>query len=157
MGEQRIETPIIVVGLIRAGTTLLSYLLDQDTQNRSLLNWEAADNVRPPTPQTWRQGPRVDAARSAADVAAELNPDVAKAHHEEADGPTERITVMAQDFKSLMRETLANVPSYGEWLLQADHQSAYEHHKLCAADPSVRWSRATPIQMPLSLSCTGIR
>ena len=40
----------------------------------------------------------------------------------------ECITVMAQDWKSLMWETLANVPSYGEWLLQSDQHSAYEHH-----------------------------
>ena len=52
--EERIEAPIIVVGMFRAGTTLLSHLLDQDPNNRSLLNWEAADNVPPPTPQTWR-------------------------------------------------------------------------------------------------------
>ncbi len=147
--EQRIEAPIIVVGLFRAGTTLLSYLLDQDVDNRSLLNWEAADNVPPPTPQTWRQGPRVDAARAAAQMAAQMNPDMAKAHHEEVDGPTECITVMAQDFKSLMWETLANVPSYGEWLLQTDHHSAYEHHKLAlqilqSDGVSGRWSLKSP-------------
>jgi hypothetical protein len=128
--SQKIEAPIIVVGLFRAGTTLLSYLLDQDENNRSLLNWEAADNVPPPTPETWRSGPRVDAARAMAEMAAQMNPDMDRAHHEEADGPTECITVMAQDWKSLMWETLANVPSYGEWLLAADHRSAYEHHKL---------------------------
>ena len=59
-----------------------------------------------------------------------MNPDMNKVHREEADGPTECITVMAQDWKSLMWETLANVPSYGQWLLSADHHSAYEHHKL---------------------------
>jgi hypothetical protein len=128
--EQKIEAPIIVVGLFRAGTTLLSCLLDQDENNRSLLNWEAADNVPPPTPETWRSGPRVDAARAMAEMAAQLNPDMDKAHHEEADGPTECITVMAQDWKSMVWETLANVPSYGEWLLNADHHSAYDHHKL---------------------------
>ena len=64
--EERIEAPLIVVGLFRAGTTLLSYLLDQDPGSRSLLNWEAADNVPPPTPDTWKSGPRVDAARAAA-------------------------------------------------------------------------------------------
>ena len=147
--EQKIEAPIIVVGLFRAGTTLLSYLLDQDPASRSLLNWEAADNVPPPTPDTWRSGPRVDLARAAAELTAQMNPDMAKAHHEEADGPTECITVMAQDFKSLMWETLANVPSYGEWLLQADHHSAYEHHKLAlqtlqSEGVAGRWTLKSP-------------
>jgi hypothetical protein len=128
--EEKIEAPIIVIGLFRAGTTLLSYLLDQDANNRSLLNWEAADNVPPPTPETWRSGPRVDAGRAMVELTNQMNPDMDTVHHEEADGPTECITVMAQDWKSLMWETLANVPSFGEWLLQADHHSAYEHHKL---------------------------
>ena len=128
--EGRIEAPIIVIGLFRAGTTLLSYLLDQDPASRSLLNWEAADQIPPPTPETWRSGPRVEAARAGAALAAQLNPEIDKVHHEEPDGPTECITVMAQDFKSMMWETLANVPSYGEWLLTADHHSAYAHHQL---------------------------
>ena len=128
--EERIDAPIIVIGMFRAGTTLLSHLLDQDPQNRSLLNWEAADNVPPPTPQTWRSGPRVDAVRAGLEMAVQMNPEMNLVHREEADGPTECITVMAQDWKSLMWETLANVPSYGEWLFTADHHSAYEHHKL---------------------------
>src|SRR4051812_13575233 len=119
--EERIEAPIIVIGMFRAGTTLLSHLLDQDPQNRSLLNWEAADNVPPPTPQTWRSGPRVDAVRAGLEMAVQVNPEMNLVHREEADGPTECITVMAQDWKSLMWETLANVPSYGEWLFTADH------------------------------------
>jgi hypothetical protein len=128
--EERIESPLIVVGMFRAGTTLLSHLLDQDPANRSLLNWEAADNVPPPTPETWRSGPRVDAVRAGLEMAVQMNPEMNLVHREEADGPTECITVMAQDWKSLMWETLANVPSYGEWLAAADHHSAYEHHTL---------------------------
>jgi hypothetical protein len=128
--EERIDAPIIVIGMFRAGTTLLSHLLDQDPQNRSLLNWEAADNVPPPTRETWRSGPRVEAVRAGLEMAVQMNPEMNLVHREEADGPTECITVMAQDWKSLMWETLANVPSYGEWLFTADHHSAYEHHKL---------------------------
>ena len=60
----------------------------------------------------------------------QLNPRVRVVHHEEADGPTECIAVMSQDFKSLSWEAIANVPTYGEWLLQTDHRSAYEYHRL---------------------------
>ncbi len=91
--EERIDAPIIVIGMFRAGTTLLSHLLDQDPQNRSLLNWEAADNVPPPTPQTWRSGPRVEAVRAGLEMAVQMNPEMNLVHREEADGPTECITV----------------------------------------------------------------
>jgi hypothetical protein len=59
-----------------------------------------------------------------------LNPGFHAIHHEEPDGPTECVTLLAQDFKSLLWETLANVPSYSAWLLAVDQTSAYEYHRL---------------------------
>ena len=125
-----IEAPIVVIGMFRAGTTFLGQLLDQDPDNRSLLRWEALDSAPPPTPATHRAGPRVDAAREAGAMLDALNPAVRAIHHEEADGPTECIAVMSQDFKSLSWEAIANVPSYGAWLRAADHRSAYAYHRL---------------------------
>src|SRR5437899_10856486 len=60
---QCIEAPLVVIGMFRAGTTFLSYLLDQDHRNRSLLQWESGDSVPPASPADHRAGPRVDAAR----------------------------------------------------------------------------------------------
>jgi Sulfotransferase family len=127
--QETITAPLFVVGLFRAGTTLLSYLLDQDPANRSLLSWEAADSVPPPEPASHRAGPRLEAARARSGLAAQLNPGINAMHHEEADGPTECVTIMAQDFASMLWETLANVPTYADWLLQTDHLSTYAHHR----------------------------
>jgi hypothetical protein len=127
---QSIDAPLFVIGMFRAGTTLLSYLLEQDRQNRALLLWEASDSVPPSTPENHRQGPRVEAARANGQMMDMLNPGLAAVHHEEADGPTECIALMSQEFKSLLWEAIANVPSYGDWLLSADQRSAYEYHRL---------------------------
>ena len=67
----------------------------------------------------------------------QINPRLRAIHHEEPDGPTECITLMSQDFKSLSWEAISNVPAYGRWLLAADQQSAYEYHR-----PRCRSSRA---------------
>lgn len=131
VADEQIVRPVFVIGLFRAGTTLLSNLLDQDSANRSLLNWEAGDCVPPPTPETFRSGPRVDVAAGKMGMLEMLNPQLAAIHHEDAAGPTECITLMAQDFKALLWESIANVPSYGAWLMQVDQRSAYRHHKLC--------------------------
>ena len=128
--DEVIEAPIFVIGMFRAGTTLLSYLLEQDRLNRALLLWESSDSVPPPTPETHRQGPRVDAARANGQMMDMLNPDLAAVHHEEADGPTECIAVMSQEFKSLLWEAIANVPSYAQWLQAVDQRSAYEYHRM---------------------------
>ena len=130
VADERIEAPLIVIGMFRAGTTFLSNLLDADAGNRPLLRWESGDSVPPPSGSTFRSGPRVDAARASADMLEQLNPKMAVIHHEEADGPTECIAVMSQDFKSLSWEAIANVPTYGRWLHDVDQRSAYEYHRL---------------------------
>lgn len=128
--DERIDAPIVVIGMFRAGTTLLSRLFDQDRRNRALLMWEAGDSVPPPTPSSHRIGPRVDAVRASNAMLAQINPQIAVVHHEQADEATECITVMSQDFKSLTYEAIANVPGYDEWLMGADHRSAYEYHRV---------------------------
>ena len=115
--EQRTERPIIVLGLPRTGTTLLSELLHRDPANRSLMRWEALDSVPPPEAATFTTDPRIDATRASAEMMDTLNPGFSAIHYEAPDGPTECVAVLAQDFKSLLWECVANVPSYGEWLL----------------------------------------
>ncbi|MDQ1467648.1 MAG: hypothetical protein QOH10_2063 [Actinomycetota bacterium] len=130
VADERIDAPVVVIGMFRAGTTFLSYVLEQDRRNRALLRWEAADSVPPPSPSDHRRGPRVEAARVGGDMLEQINPRLRAIHHEEPDGPTECITLMSQDFKSLSWEAISNVPAYGRWLLSADQRSAYEYHRL---------------------------
>jgi Sulfotransferase family len=130
VAAEKIEAPLVVVGIFRAGTTLFSNLLAQDPHNRPLLRWEASDSVPPPTPQQFRSGPRVEAARAGMQMLEALNPKTAVVYHEEADGPTECISVMSQDFKSLSWEAISNVPGYSRWLQDVDQRSAYQYHRL---------------------------
>jgi hypothetical protein len=127
---ERIDAPLIVIGMFRAGTTFLSYVLEQDPRNRALLRWEAGDSVPPPTPATLHDDPRIETARLGNDMLEQINPRIRAIHHEEPDGPTECITLMSQDYKSLSWEAISNVPAYGEWLLEVDQRSAYEYHRL---------------------------
>jgi len=130
VASEAIDAPLVVIGMFRAGTTFLSCLLDQDRGNRPLLLWESADSAPPASPADHRAGPRIEAAREHGAMLDQLNPMMRVVHHEEPDGPTECIAVMSQDFKSLSWEAIANVPAYGEWLLQTDQRSAYEYHRL---------------------------
>lgn len=147
--EERIDAPVVVIGMFRAGTTLLSRLFDQDPRNRALLMWEAGDSVPPPTPANHRHGPRVDAVHASNAMLAEVNPQIEVVHHEQADEATECITVMAQDFKSLTYEAVANIPGYDRWLLGVDQRSAYEYHRsvlqvLQSGGVRGRWTLKSP-------------
>jgi hypothetical protein len=129
VADEAVEAPLFVVGMFRAGTTLLSHLFDQDPRNRALLSWEVADSVPPPTLADFRAGPRVEAVRAGQRMLSQINPAIDSVHHEEADQATECLGILGQDFKSLLWEAMTNVPSYGAWLDGVDHLSAYRHHR----------------------------
>ncbi len=149
VADERIEAPIVVIGMFRAGTTLLSRLLDQDPRNRALLMWEAGDSAPPPTIANHRSGPRVDAVHASNAMLAEINPMIEVVHHEQADEATECITVMGQDFKSLTYEAVANVPGYHRWLMDVDQRSAYEYHRAALPGAAERGSaRSVDAQEP---------
>lgn len=149
VSDERIEAPFVVIGMFRAGTTFLSYLLEKDERHRPLLRWEAGDSVPPPTAETIRTDPRIDAARAASAMLDQINPRVRVVQSEEPDGPTECISVLNQDFKSLTWEAMANAPAYGEWLHAVDHRSAYDYHRrvlqvLQSGGVRGRWSLKSP-------------
>jgi hypothetical protein len=131
ISEQRIERPLVVLGLPRTGTSLASYLLDQDPQRRSLLTWEAENSVPPASTETLRTDPRCLKKK------AELNKladglkaaNIPMVHWDEADGPTECMFVQNQDFKAYLWEAFMPTPAYGDWLLQEDMSSTYAYER----------------------------
>jgi len=142
--ERRVESPIIIVGTARAGTTLLSYLLDQDDRFRSLLAWEVSDPVPPPHAEELRSGPRVEAGRRGQELLQAFHPSLRTIHHEDPNGPTECIGLLAQHFMSIVW-LFGAAPTYSKWLINdAKYQSAYEYHHLALqvlqAHTSSHWS-----------------
>lgn len=128
---QSVDRPLVILGLPRTGTTVASYLLDQDPARRSLLHWEAADSVPPATTETLRTDPRClkkkeerDAMAAALEAAQFPVP-----HWEDADGPTECTFLVSQDFKAFLWEAFMPTGAYSEWLLQTDVTSAYEYER----------------------------
>ena len=130
LAHQHIERPVFVLGMPRTGTTLLSYLLDQDPAHRSLKRWEALASVPPPEPAGAAHDPRIEDARDAEEMLDALNPGFKAIHYEAPDGPTECVAIFSQEFKSLLWETVANVDGYGQWLRTCDLTSAYAYHQL---------------------------
>ena len=78
--DEAIKAPIVVLGLPRTGTTLLSHLLDLDPRSRSLKAWEAGALTPPPTLAGYEDDPRIaEAARAEAGLA-KLNPPAPAMH-----------------------------------------------------------------------------
>lgn len=127
--EARVERPVFILGMPRTGTTMVSYMMDADPENRSLLKWEAYDVTPPAAPGALRTDPRCLAELAADQKLIEANPKALATHFEAGDGPTECVHLLAQDFKSLMFAVLSTTPTYHDWLLSCDMSSAFAHRK----------------------------
>jgi hypothetical protein len=129
IAEEAVEAPVFILGLPRCGTTLLSYLLDRDPANRSLLRGECFASTPPPETATLRTHAGVVAAQAQMDALYAFAPEFKAIHYEQGDGPTECITLLGQELRSVHFETLANLPGYSEWHLACDMVPAYRYHR----------------------------
>jgi hypothetical protein len=121
--EVTIRAPLIGLGLPRTGSSALSCLLAEDPNARSLLTWEASEPCPPPA-TVQGPDPRVERAR-------EINRRAGLKSHTPASatGPIECQDLMALDFKAHIFQALAQIPSYSQWLLEADLTSTYLYER----------------------------
>jgi hypothetical protein len=150
--EQQIVAPLFGLGLPRTGSTALSYLLAQDPARRTLRVWEANDPVPPPDTETEHTDPRIAVAQAGIEFTGEMFTGFGNMLPSEAGGPQECLIPMAFEFRSLIFDGIAYVPSYHEWLLQCDMEPAYRYHQrllklLQWRCPPERWSLKTPAHM----------
>jgi Sulfotransferase family len=143
-----VKRPVFILGMPRTGTTMVSYLMNADPANRSMLRWEAYNIVPPAAAGELKSDPRclAEVAKDAAMLKA--NPTVGATHWEPGDGPTECVHLLAQDFRSLMFAVLSVTPTYHDWILFCDMASAFEHRKrvlqILQQNNSGRWVLKMP-------------
>ena len=149
--NERVERPLIVLGMLRTGTTILCELLAQDPRNRALMKWEALDCCPPPQSATFRNDPRIGAAVEEMELTYSVVPKFKAVHYEPGDGPTECVALLGQSFRSQDWIGLFHVPSYCRWFHGSDMQPAYEYHRLCLqllqSKAPGRWSLKAPGHM----------
>ena len=146
---EHIDSPWIIVGLPRTGTSLLSNLLGLDPMNRPLLQWEAAHLIPPATLEDAASDPRIAQTAKELDGLMKLNPPLRAMHPFGATLAQECVSLFMYDIRTLALETQAHVPAYARWLEQADMTPAYAQHKqalqaLQSCQPTERWVLKTP-------------
>ena len=124
-----VKRPVFILGLVRTGTTMVSYLMDADPANRSLLRWEAANVAPPAAPGATRSDPRCLAEKAKDEAMIKSNPKGVAQHFEPGDGPTECVHLVAQDFRSMMLGVLSTTPTYHDWIMFCDMTTAFAHRK----------------------------
>jgi hypothetical protein len=131
--EQKIESPLFIVGFPRTGTTLLLNLLAQDPKARPLLGWEAYHTTPPPRLRPGRKDARPKRHRKSLKGIDRILPEIQTVHPITADGPEECLPLLLLSFVSWAWFLYAHVPSYERWVWEQPldvHEETYRLHKL---------------------------
>jgi hypothetical protein len=147
--QRPVEKPMFVFGLPRTGTTLTINLLSADRGRRCLLRWEALNPVPPAKKGELQTDLRCGAQRQMLNMMLLIAPQIAAAHYEEADSPTECQYAMQLSFCAEIFDSILNIPSYSDWFLhQTRYRHAFEFHKqllqLLQEHNGGRWTLKNP-------------
>ncbi|MFO1467761.1 MAG: sulfotransferase [Steroidobacteraceae bacterium] len=130
--EERIERPIIVVGLPRSGTTHLVNLLAADPRLHSLPLWESCEPV--PLPGETASGdatdPRYQRCAAAWAGMQQVTPLIAAMHPMNPDHIHEELELMGPDFASYNFEWLGITPQWRDHYYAHDQAPHYAYMKI---------------------------
>ena len=145
--DEEIVAPLIGLGLPRTGSTALSHLLAEDPHARSLRQWESGQPCPPPS-TVEGDDPRIAEAEASLAAQAEFAPRLLQLVPATPTGPMECQDLMALDFRAHYFQAFAHVPSYSDWLVDADLTSTYRYEK--RALKLLQWGEPT---RPWRLKC----
>jgi hypothetical protein len=149
--EGAIRRPIIVLGLVRTGSTALHHLLGQDPSLQVLEYWLAARPRRRPPRATWDAEPDFQAAAAEIEAMYAFDPGLRKIHLMAPDLAEECRHFLAQSFTDDSFEVNATVPSYTTWYEGGRHVEAYRRHRrlvgLLAGGDTRRWVLKYPVHL----------
>jgi len=127
--EEEIGAPIVVIGLMRTGTTMLHRIIARDPRNHAADWWE----TRFPAPDAdidWSQpDPRIPVAEAEVAAILEADPRQASIHPWNAQAPDEEIMLLEHSFLSHVPEAFVNIPTYRAWINEQDWTPAYVYLK----------------------------
>jgi hypothetical protein len=127
---ERIERPVIVIGMGRTGTTILHDLLARDPRNRVPLTWEVDAPCPPPEREGRDSDPRIAAADARLARTEALIPGFKAMHPMGALLPQECVTMLSPELASVAFQLQFRVPSYAAWLHgAADLDAVYGGHR----------------------------
>jgi hypothetical protein len=119
--------PVVIAGLPRTGTTHLHNLLAAPSTFRSLPYWEGVEPFPLPAEAGLSPDPRVTRMDMAVQVMDTLMPHFALMHEMTTEHVHEEIQLLANDFSTMLMETLADTPRWSDYYWSQDQTSSYEY------------------------------
>lgn len=129
IGRETIQSPLLIAGQGRTGTSILFELLALDDNNRAPLAWEAASPVEAPADTLTDDISRGEIAQVCNEFWADIQPEIKAAHEHRWDLPVECIRFMDSDFSSDWWAMLYAAWDWLQWRSANPSDSAYRWHK----------------------------
>ena len=147
--DERIESPVLVVGTGRSGTSILHELLAQDPAHRVARTWELLHPCPPPELASYASDPRIAAANQEYTFWHLVAPEYRTMHENGGDVPNEDPLIDQLAFASDHFMGSYPVPSYARWLARAELEPVFHAHRrflqlLQWRCPGERWVLKSP-------------
>ncbi|HQX84926.1 MAG TPA: sulfotransferase, partial [Aestuariivirga sp.] len=127
--DEVVDAPVFIVGQARSGTSILFELLSQDGQFGVPTNWEIMFPCPPPEAATYRSDPRIAKAQHLLTQWHRVAPSFLAMHELGASIPNECKVAMNCTFVTDNLTGIFQIPSYYQWLTQADLSVPYAYYK----------------------------
>ena len=149
---ENVRRPLVILGLVRTGSTALHYLIGQDPSLQALQYWLACYPQPRPGDGDWPTNEGFQQAKAELDATYAADPSLRAIHNMEPDLPEECRHLLAQSFTDDGMEANATVPSYSSWYENCDMQPSYKRHRqlvelIGSAVPEQRWLLKYPAHM----------
>ena len=126
IAQQEIKAPIFIVGLPRTGSTHLHALMALGVGVRSPLHWEMMMPSPPPQKETFTTDPRIAEVQA---MVAKTSSELMKRHPFDAQRPEQCWGLFDWTFMNYSLLSGDGLPTYRDWLLNADFADMYEAHR----------------------------
>lgn len=128
IADEKIERPIVIVGLPRTGTTLLQRVLGCDQRLYPLLWWETRFPAPLAVVPPGQPDPRIERAKAEVAAMLEAMPKLKAIHPLDAEAPDEEGMLLEHSFHAFF-DAYADIPSYTQWMWDNDQTPAYAYLK----------------------------
>lgn len=123
--NERIDAPIVIVGLPRTGSTMTHRLLASDPAHTAMLWWEGRHPAMLPGERRGQPSERRALGRAEVEAVMAASPEAMDIHPWDFEGADEEVLLIEHSFHSTVPEAHMHLPSYSRWVEAQDHAPVY--------------------------------